>query len=80
MQGYLIGDHFDRFPDFLAKAQEWLRDGRLRYRETVIDGIEKAPHALLGLFSGENVGKMLVKVGPLDSEEAALAGASARRL
>ena len=64
MQGYIISDHYDRFPEFLARAQEWVRDGRLRYRETVIDGIENAPRAFLGLLRGENVGKMLVKVGP----------------
>jgi NADPH-dependent curcumin reductase CurA len=64
MQGYIITDHYDGFPEFVARAQEWVRDGRLRYRETVVDGIEKAPAALLGLFRGENVGKMLVQVGP----------------
>ena len=47
-----------------ARALEWVRDGRLRYRETVIEGIENAPRAFLGLLRGENVGKMLVKVGP----------------
>jgi NADPH-dependent curcumin reductase CurA len=41
-----------------------MRDGRLRYRETVVDGIENAPKAFLGLLRGENIGKMLVKVGP----------------
>ena len=63
IQGYIISDHYDRFPEFLEKAQEWVRDGRLRYRETVVDGIENAPKAFLGLLRGENVGKMLVKVG-----------------
>ena len=43
-----------------------MSDGRLRYRETVIDGIENAPRAFLGLLRGENIGKMLVKVGPAD--------------
>jgi NADPH-dependent curcumin reductase CurA len=66
MQGYIISDHYDRFPEFLAKAQEWVRDGRLRYRETVVEGIENAPRAFLGLLRGENVGKMLVKVGPAE--------------
>ncbi|HLF68715.1 MAG TPA: NADP-dependent oxidoreductase [Gaiellaceae bacterium] len=66
MQGYIISDHWDRFPEFLERAQEWVRDGRLQYRETVIDGIEHAAHAFLGLFSGENIGKMLVKVGPAE--------------
>jgi hypothetical protein len=68
IQGYIISDHYERFPEFFEKAQEWVRDGRLRYRETVIEGIENAPRAFLGLLRGENLGKMLVKVGPNESE------------
>ncbi len=64
LQGYIITDHYDRFGEFAAQAAEWVRDGRLRYRETVVDGIENAPKAFLGLLRGENIGKMLVKVGP----------------
>ena len=64
MQGYIITDHFDRFGEFAREAAEWVRDGRLRYRETIVEGIENAPRAFLGLFQGENIGKMLVKVGP----------------
>jgi hypothetical protein len=64
MQGYIISDHFDRFPEFYAQAGQWMREGRLRYRETVIDGIENAPRAFLGLLRGDNIGKMLVRVGP----------------
>jgi NADPH-dependent curcumin reductase CurA len=64
LQGYIISDHFDRFGEFAREAAEWVRDGRLRYRETIVDGIENAPRAFLGLLRGENVGKMLVKVGP----------------
>jgi NADPH-dependent curcumin reductase CurA len=64
MQGFIISDHFDRFGEFLTDASAWVREGRLRYRETVVDGIENAPKAFLGLLRGENIGKMLVKVGP----------------
>ncbi|HXG76819.1 MAG TPA: NADP-dependent oxidoreductase [Gaiellaceae bacterium] len=64
MEGYIISDHYDRFPEFHERALAWLREGRLRYRETVVEGIENAPRAFLGLLRGENVGKMLVRVGP----------------
>jgi NADPH-dependent curcumin reductase CurA len=67
LQGYIISDHYDRFPEFLERAREWVRDGRLRYQETVVEGIENAPRAFLGLLRGENVGKMLVKVGPAET-------------
>ncbi len=64
IQGFIISDHFDRFGEFARQAGGWVRDGRLQYRETVVDGIENAPQAFLGLLRGENIGKMLVKVGP----------------
>jgi NADPH-dependent curcumin reductase CurA len=64
IQGFIITDHFERFGEFARQASEWLRDGRLQYRETIVEGIENAPRAFLGLLRGENVGKMLVKVGP----------------
>ena len=64
MQGFIVGDHNERFPDFVADATVWARDGRLRWRETVVEGIERAPEAFIGLLRGDNTGKMLVKVGP----------------
>jgi NADPH-dependent curcumin reductase CurA len=66
LNGFIISDHFDRFGEFAKEATEWVRDGRLRYRETVVDGIENAPKAFLGLLRGDNIGKMLVKVGPTE--------------
>jgi NADPH-dependent curcumin reductase CurA len=64
IQGFIIFDHNQRFPEFLAEAGQWLRDGKLQYRETIVDGFENVPSAFLGLFHGENVGKMLVRVSP----------------
>jgi NADPH-dependent curcumin reductase CurA len=66
LEGFIITDHYDRFGEFARQATEWVRDGRLRYRETVVDGIENAPKAFMGLLRGENIGKMLVKVGPAE--------------
>ncbi len=64
MRGFIISDHYDRVGDFLGQMGPWVRDGQVRYRETVVDGIENAPRAFIGLLQGENVGKMLVRVGP----------------
>jgi NADPH-dependent curcumin reductase CurA len=66
LQGYIITDHGDRFGEFARQATEWVRDGRLRYRETIVEGIENAPSAFLGLLRGANIGKMLVAVGPTE--------------
>jgi NADPH-dependent curcumin reductase CurA len=64
-QGILVTDHIHKLPAYRATAQAWLRDGRLRFRETVVDGIEQMPDALLGLYRGDNVGKMVVRVDPV---------------
>jgi NADPH-dependent curcumin reductase CurA len=64
MEGYIISDHYDRYPAFLAEMAPRVRDGAVQYRETIVDGIEQAPQAFIGLLEGENVGKMLVRVGP----------------
>ena len=66
VQGFIISDHYKRFPEFQAEMGAWLRDGKLAYRETIVDGFENLPSAFTGLFHGDNVGKMLVRVGPDD--------------
>ncbi len=64
MQGFIVSDHNDILPQFTADMAKWLKEGRIKYKETVYEGIEKAPDAFLGLFSGANTGKMLVRLGP----------------
>ena len=51
-----------RMGDFLAEVGSWVREGKSRYREDVVDGLARAPEAFIGLFRGGNTGKMLVKV------------------
>jgi NADPH-dependent curcumin reductase CurA len=64
VQGFIVSDHPDRFPPFIAEVGPWVAAGQLQYRETVLDGIENVPAAFAGLFRGDNTGKMLVRVGP----------------
>ena len=62
MQGFIVSDHLERRDDFLRDVSGWMREGKLKWEETILDGIESTPEAFIGLFHGENLGKMLVKV------------------
>jgi NADPH-dependent curcumin reductase len=63
IKGFIVSDHMVRLGDFLKDCGGWLRDGRLKYREDVVVGLEKAPEAFIGLLQGKNFGKLLVRVG-----------------
>lgn len=60
LQGMLVLDHQDLMPKFFEEVSGWIRSGELKYRETVVEGIENASDAFLGLLKGENTGKMIV--------------------
>ena len=62
LRGFIVSDHMNRTADFRKKMAGWIADGRVKTKETVVEGIENAPDAFLGLFSGANIGKMLVKL------------------
>jgi len=62
MRGFIVSDHLDRMPEFVREVSGWLRDGKIKAHETKVQGIENAVHAFLGLFEGENLGKMLVQL------------------
>jgi len=62
VEGFLVLDYVSRFQEGLTQMTAWLREGKLKYRENVVEGIENAPKAFLGMLRGENIGKQLVKV------------------
>jgi NADPH-dependent curcumin reductase CurA len=62
MEGFIVSDSADMQPAFVKDMAEWIGSGQLKYRETIDVGVDSAPGAFVKLFSGENIGKMLVKL------------------
>jgi NADPH-dependent curcumin reductase CurA len=62
VEGFLVSDHAAHAEAFERDMRAWLRDGKLHYKEDVVEGLENAPRALIGLLRGENFGKLIVKV------------------
>ena len=63
MQGFIIFDDYaHRYPEFLKDMSQWLTDGKIKFREDVVDGLENAPQAFIGLLEGKNFGKLIVRV------------------
>lgn len=64
VQGFLVLDYADRFIEGLSELAAWVQSGKIRYRENIIDGLENAPDAFIGMMRGENIGKQIVRVKP----------------
>jgi NADPH-dependent curcumin reductase CurA len=62
LRGFIVTDHRDRLPAFRAEVGGWLRAGKVAYQETIVDGLDRAPEAFLGLLRGDNIGKMVVRL------------------
>ncbi len=62
VRGFMNVEFIDQQPAFLEQAAGWIADGRLKYREDIVDGLENAPSAFIGLLEGKNFGKLIVKV------------------
>jgi NADPH-dependent curcumin reductase len=62
LRGFIVSDFAPKQPDFLRDVGEWVSASRIKYREDIVDGLENAPAAFLGLLQGKNFGKMLVRV------------------
>ena len=63
MQGFIITQYASRFAEGVGQLAQWFTSGQLKYAETIVEGFENTPKAFIGLFSGENLGKQVVKVG-----------------
>ncbi|MGD8418053.1 MAG: NADP-dependent oxidoreductase, partial [Pseudomonadales bacterium] len=61
MEGFIVLDYAARFPEAARQMREWMREGRLRQRVTVVEGFQELPRALIRLFEGYNIGKLMVK-------------------
>ena len=66
MKGFVVYEFAGIREQFLKDMRGWLASGKLVARETIVEGIENAPGALIGLFSGQNIGKMLVRLSAED--------------
>jgi len=62
LKGFIVFDYFPRMAEFFAEMAPWVANGTVKSRETIVDGLENTPDAFLGLFKGENTGKMLVRL------------------
>ncbi|MBA3750233.1 MAG: NADP-dependent oxidoreductase [Nitrosopumilus sp.] len=67
LQGFIVRDHYDLQDEFHSSMSKWISEGKIKWKETIIEGLENAPKAFIGLFKGENFGKMLIKIGPEDA-------------
>ncbi|MDX1328620.1 MAG: NADP-dependent oxidoreductase, partial [Arenibacter sp.] len=61
MQGFIVSNYADKFPEAIEQLATWLAEGKLSYTETIVEGFESTPQAFLDLFKGKNKGKMIVK-------------------
>jgi NADPH-dependent curcumin reductase CurA len=62
MQGFIVFDYPHRYEEAVRRLADWVRAGKLRYQEDILDGIEHAPGAIAGLYRGENLGKRLIRL------------------
>lgn len=62
MQGFIVTDHLDHWADFQREVGQWISEGKIKWTETVVDGLENTPQAFVDLFSGKNTGKMIVRL------------------
>ena len=66
MRGFIVFHDFGHlYPEFASQMGTWLKEGRIKFREDLVDGLENAPQAFIGLLEGRNFGKLVVRVAPV---------------
>jgi len=64
IKGFIVSDHNDRAPAFIQEVAPLVMSGKLKFREDIVDGLDNAPEAFIGLLAGKNFGKLMVRVSP----------------
>jgi len=63
IQGFIVSDQWQRWGEYRAMAAPLIKSGALKYREDIVDGLDRAPEAFIGLLQGRNFGKLLIRLG-----------------
>jgi hypothetical protein len=66
IRGFVVTDKPKACEEYLVKAIQWLEEGKLKYRETIVEGVENAPQAFIDLLKGRNTGKQIVRLSDAD--------------
>lgn len=67
LRGFIVGDFADQSDAFQRDMRDWVRQERVKYREDIVDGLDNAPAAFIGLLKGRNFGKLIVRVAAPDN-------------
>ncbi|MDA9807272.1 zinc-binding dehydrogenase, partial [Alphaproteobacteria bacterium] len=64
IKGFIVFNHYDQREESILALSKWIREGKIKYKEDFVEGLENAPNAFIGLLNGKNFGKLVVKVNP----------------
>jgi NADPH-dependent curcumin reductase CurA len=64
IKGFIVFNHYDQREESIIALSNWIKEGKIKYKEDFVDGLENAPNAFIGLLNGKNFGKLVVKVNP----------------
>jgi NADPH-dependent curcumin reductase CurA len=62
MQGFFVSDHCQRYGEFFTQMSAWLKQAKVKFREDIVDGLENAPQAFIGLLADKRFGKLVIRV------------------